>query len=321
MRSNAYSAPLQPAVKGGVKELSEEGRKRIRELNSPQPVRFFWEIVKTWIVIISAIAIAVHAGNIFVSALAIFVVATRQNVLGLLMHEQTHYLGFKHKYGDLITDLLVCYPLIFVSVENYSKVHLAHHKHYFTDKDPDLARKSGRDWIFPMEHRHLLKLFVQDLFGINLLETLRGKNLKEVDIQIKRLWKVPKFVKPLYLVVAAFIITITHSWGVVLLYWVLPFVTVLQVFVRWGAIREHFYIHEAPLEVSTPLIINPWWERLIMPDQNFGYHIYHHYFAAVPFSNLPKVHKIFVEEGLVDQSQIFHGSWPYLKALLRRPAP
>lgn len=66
-------------------------------------------------------------------------------VLGLLLHEQVHRLGLRSKYGDWIVNLLVAYPIMFTTVEDYAKVHLSHHKYFFTRRDPDFIRKSGKD--------------------------------------------------------------------------------------------------------------------------------------------------------------------------------
>jgi len=311
-----YAEPLASAIKGDRTSLSKEGREQIKELMHIRHTRFIWELFKAWFVIIGSISVALYVDNIFVTILAIFLVATRQNVLALMMHDQVHYLGIKHKYGDLITDLFACYPLIILSVKNYAQVHLTHHKHFLTDQDPDFLRKSGRDWIFPMEHKQLLMLFVKDLLGLSVIQTFRGKNIKDTNIRVKRLWEIPKWVKPLYLFTAALIITLTGTWHIVALYWLLPLFTIFQMIVRWGAIREHRYIHNGSIEETTPLIINPFWEELIMPSKNFVLHIYHHYYAAVPFYNLRKVHEIYVKEGLVNEDNVFNGSLDYLKSIM-----
>ena len=51
----------------------------------------------------------------------------------------------------------------------------------------------------------------------------------------------PRWLRPLYYVLTAGILTWARAWELFLLYWVLPILTVTQVFVRWGAICEHKY--------------------------------------------------------------------------------
>ena len=159
-------------------------------------------------------------------------------------------------------------------------------------------------------------IVLKDLVGMTFIENVKGKNVEDTAVSAPRLWETPKWVKPAYFLVAAAIITATHSWPIILLYWVLPLLTFVQIIVRWGGICEHRYIYNGTLEETTPLIIKPWWENVIMPSQNFMLHVYHHYYANISFSNLPKVHDIFVKEGLIDETAVFHGSWDYLKTLL-----
>jgi fatty acid desaturase len=67
---------------------------------------------------------------------------------------------------------------------------------------------------------------------------------------------------------------------------------------------------------STPIIIPRWWERLLLPNLNFTYHIYHHWYPRIPFIYLTDVHAIFDREGLVENKNVFHGYVPYLRYLL-----
>ena len=77
---------------------------------------------------------------------------------------------------------------------------------------------------------------------------------------------------------------------------------VLPVIVRFSAICEHKYnVLGGKLEESTATIILSWWERMLLPRLHFNYHIYHHYYPGVAFTNLPNVHALFEKEGLVDK--------------------
>ena len=42
-------------------------------------------------------------------------------VLGLLLHEQVHRVGLLNQYGDWVVNILVAYPIIFTTVEDYAK--------------------------------------------------------------------------------------------------------------------------------------------------------------------------------------------------------
>ena len=117
-----------------------------------------------------------------------------------------------------------------------------------------------------------------------------------------------------YYLLAITVVTITHTWSALLLYWVLPLLTFTQVIIRLGAMSEHKYnLPQATVEDSTPLIVPNWWERCLLPNLNFTFHSYHHFFPGVPFSDLPKVHCLFQQEGLVDERNAFRGYFSYLR--------
>jgi hypothetical protein len=121
---------LPGALKGGKNALSKAARREIMNLSRCRPGMFLFHALLTWAVIFGSILLAVRADNLLVSLLAIFVIATRQNVLGLLVHDQAHCLGFKARFGDVITNIIAAYPLLVLTVEGYSKVHLSHHRHF-----------------------------------------------------------------------------------------------------------------------------------------------------------------------------------------------
>ena len=113
-------------------------------------------------------------------------------------------------------------------------------------------------------------------------------------------------------------ITLLAGWAVVVLYWVVPLLTVTQALVRWGALCEHKYNLDRPsVAESSPIVVVRWWERLLLPNLNFSPHPYHHYFPGIPFPDLPRVHAIFEREGLVDRARVFHGYAAFLPFLVR----
>ena len=310
--------PLAPAVKGDKEILSQDVLAEIYNLNGPRPLPFSVQLLFAWLVIIGTISWAVWMQTAWATILAIVVVATRHNVLGLLVHDQAHRLGFKGKYADLFVNLFAAYPLIVLTVEDYAQVHLAHHRDYFTEKDPDYLRKSGPDWSFPMKPSHLAKLFLMDLCGINTIKLIRGKKESPQGYAFKRPFQAPKWVRPLYFAIVIAVLTVTGAWPLFLLYWLLPIATLSQVIVRWGAICEHKYnLPNASVAESTPLIVLSWWERLLLPNLNFAMHPYHHYFPGIAFSNLPKVHEIYLRQRLLNEQNVFHGYLAYFKSLIK----
>jgi fatty acid desaturase len=311
--------PLPPAVKGEKDTLSHAVAAEISQLNGARPLAFTFQLVGAWAVIVGIVLWATYVDAIWATVIAIIVVATRHNVLGLLVHEQAHLLGYKRKYGDLLVNLFAAYPLLILTVEGYAQVHLAHHRDYFSETDPDFLRKRGVEWSFPKTPRQTANLFLADILGINTLKLARGKTQSPQGFAFVRRYRVPAWVRPVYFVVLAGVLTWTEAWGIFLLYWVLPILTVSQLIVRWGAICEHKYnLPGGSVAESTPLILLGWWERLLLPNLNFAMHPYHHFFPGVSFSRLPKVHEIYCREGLINHENIFLGYAAYLKFITRR---
>jgi fatty acid desaturase len=310
--------PLPAAVADDSrKHLSPAARAEIKDLMRPDPWHFVFQVVLTWGTIVAVVALAEYLQSVWATALAVVVVATRMNVLGLLMHEQAHRIGFRSRFGDYFCNFTCACPLL-LTVEGYRRVHLTHHQCYFTPADPDYRRKQGRDWTFPKRVWELAKLFLLDLSLVSLVRTIRSKGGD--GFEGSRNGRLPLWVRLLYYAAWAAFLTWAQLWVVFLIYWLLPLATVLQLIVRWGAICEHKYnLIDPSLGESTPIIEPRWWERLLLPNLNFTLHVYHHYYPVIPYAKLPRVHEIFRREGLVNEANVFRGYWPYLRLLLGKP--
>jgi fatty acid desaturase len=296
-------------------------KRAVQALYGARPFEFTVTLILAWLVIFAAIAAAQRIDTWWATLLAVIVIATRMNILGLLVHDQAHMSGYRNRFGDLLVNLFCAYPLILLTVEGYAQVHLAHHRDYFTKDDPDHLRKSGAEWAFPKTIGELLKIALRDITGLNAIDLARGKRVAKGGERFKRRGINPKWARPLFLVSVLAILITTGTWKLALLYWLLPLLTVMQLIVRWGALCEHEYNREgASVIETTPLIEQKWWERILLPNLNFTLHIYHHYFPAVAFSSLPKVHRMFKEAGLVNEDAIFHGYGDYLRRSLIKPS-
>jgi len=313
-----WKTPLLAPVAGDHHALSPAARDEVLALVRPRPLRFLTRLVLTWATIVAVIVLAVRADSWPVTVAAIVAVATRQIVLGLLIHEQVHDLGLPQCPGDALVNLLAGFPLLLLTVEGYAQVHLAHHKYYFTERDPDFVRKSGPAWAIPMTPGRLAGLLVTDLLGLNLFALMKGKRAMGRRPEFNRPAAPPAALRAVYYLVAAGVITLLAGWAVVVLYWIVPLLTVTQALVRWGALCEHKYNLDRPsVAESSPIVVVRWWERLLLPNLNFSLHPYHHYFPGIPFPDLPRVHAIFEREGLVDRARVFHGYAAFLRFLVR----
>jgi fatty acid desaturase len=308
---------LPPIIREPVNSaLEAEIKVRVRGLVGARPFLFMQQLLGAWCVIILAITLAIWLDNVWTSLVAIFLVATRQNLLGLLVHEQVHRLGFRGRYGDWITNVFAAYPLLVLTVEDYAKVHLAHHKYFYTEKDPDYARKSGPEWSVPMSRKELVRLFLMDIFGLNILRLIHSKKptSNELHEEFRRRNPTPRWVRPMFWIIIAVGLTYYDGLQYFFLYWILPLVTVSQCLVRLGALSEHKYnVDSTELNDSTHLIELSWWERALVPNLNFTLHHYHHMFPGLSFSTLPLVHQMYKEAGLVYEENVLHGYGDFIR--------
>lgn len=299
--------------------ISKEVRSEIQKLYGPRPLAFVSQLALAWLVIVSIIIAAETIQTWWATAFAIFIVASRQNIFGLLVHDQAHKLGIKGRKGDIFTNIFAAYPLLVLSVENYARTHLTHHKYYFTNSDPDHHRKSGPEWTVPMKKRELVSWFLKDAFGLSILKLIKGKSAVVGSTEFQRSKPTPKFVRPVFLLLLVACLTAFNLWTLFLLYWILPIMTVLPVLVRIGALTEHIYnTPEYEIEENSPLIVPSLLNRIFMPNLNFSYHAYHHWYPAVAFGHLPKIHKIYCQHGLIDESKVFYGYLSYMKFISRQ---
>jgi fatty acid desaturase len=314
--STVNQKTLPPIIKTASPEVEAEIQARVRNLIGARPLPFIRQLIGAWCVIIGAISIAIWLDSAWMSLIAIFLVATRQNLLGLLVHEQVHRLGSRARYGDLITNLFAGYPLLVLTVEGYAQVHLAHHKYFYTEKDPDYARKSGPEWSIPMSRFQFARMFLLDILGINTLRLIRSKKPKSDGVrdEFRRRRPTPQWTRPTFWIIVAATLSYSGGWMYFLLYWVLPLLTVAQCLVRLGALSEHKYnVNSSELNDSTHLIELAWWERALLPNLNFTLHHYHHMFPGLSFSTLPLVHRMYREANLVYQENVLHGYADFIR--------
>jgi fatty acid desaturase len=312
-----WLVPLPSPLSGDHRSLSSGARAEIQALTGSRPFRFIVQLTLAWLTIAAVVWFASTSGSILVRIAAIVIVSSRQLLLGFLIHEQVHDLALPRRGGDLVVNLCAAFPLLVITVEGYTQVHLAHHKYYFTQADPDFVRKNGPDWAIPMTLDRLARLFLSDLLGLNSVRLIRGKRTNTYRAEFNRPRHPPLAIRIAFYVIAVAATSVLGGWPVVLIYWVLPLLTVTQALLRWGALCEHKYnLVDPEITASSPIIVLRWWERLILPNLNFTLHPYHHYFPGVPYVDLPYVHAIFAREGLLDRAKVFDGYGQYLRFIL-----
>lgn len=283
-----------------------------------KPFAFICQAIFAWFVITATILVSVHYNHLYLYILSVIIIATRINILALLIHDQSHFLGFRSHYGEIFANLFTALPLG-TTIGNYAQVHLSHHRHFFTQKDPDHLRKSGDEWTFPMSKIRLTKMLLCDITGLTFIQMVKGKQLSDSQAFIRKK-KMPTWIRLFFYLSLIALFTYTSTWYILFFYWIVPLVTIFPLIVRLGAITEHVYnLPNASINDTSPLIILRWWEKNILPNLNFTYHSYHHFYPGISFVNLPKVHEIYCNENLVNTNNVFNGYLAYLNYLQSSP--
>src|SRR6185436_9883881 len=111
--ASTVRTPLRPAVHGSRHQLSAKATQEILAMARPAPLRFTIQLLGAWCAMGAAVCLAEYAQEWYVTIIVIVFIATRQHILGLLVHEQCHGLGFgAHPLGTLLADLSAAYPLL-----------------------------------------------------------------------------------------------------------------------------------------------------------------------------------------------------------------
>ena len=76
--------------------------------------------------------------------LAAAIIGSRQQALGILVHDATHYLLYKNRtVNDIVSDLCCGFP-VNISTTLYRSTHFRHHRFANTEQDPDLVLQAAR---------------------------------------------------------------------------------------------------------------------------------------------------------------------------------
>lgn len=276
-------------------------------------------ILLNWLIIGLTIYFTTTYFNIFFYFIALLVIGARMHALAILMHDATHYRFLKNRFwNDLITDVTTMYP-IFLTIEKYRANHLTHHKHLNTEEDPDWVSKlPKKEFQFPKTKTAFILgilsyfLLIQGIKDaiwfvsrFNVLGTKKKKTKKSNPI--------PQL---LFYGIMITVLTVFSGWTTFLLYWIIPYFSTFLMFQYIRSVAEHFgdLAYEHLLNSSRTIKTNML-ERFLIAPHHVGYHIEHHLYPAVPFYNLPKLHRLLMENELFKSKA--HVTQGYLSGLLK----
>jgi fatty acid desaturase len=283
-------------------------QKQLKELSKVSSTRAAGAIVFEWSVIVGTVLVAARLHNVATSILAIIIIASRQHALAILMHEACHRHLFKNvRRGYLISNLFLAYPLS-ISTTVYRHRHIQHHSHTNSEEDPDFVMQAkSKEWIWPKSKRDAVVVFIRDIVGLNILDSMKILNYwspmpgilgRDRDPRLK-LPLSEKILFPLVNLAALALIFYFKLWLFVVLYWVIPLVTFLSLFTRVRAISEHMGTRDQTELGRTRHVQVGVLEKFLIAPLNINHHLTHHLYPSIPFHNLPKATRLLTQHARV----------------------
>jgi fatty acid desaturase len=259
-----------------------------------------------------------------------FVMSGRHLALAILMHEGAHGLLLRNKvWNDRVGQWLTAYPTM-TDMLLYRRAHFQHHRHTWTEQDPDL----GLATALPVSKASFRRKMIRDLTGKTAYQRHRiltrfaaGLTPHGKGLEGKSPWQVTAafarnqrgFLITNGILLAGLIVAgVPEAY---LLIWWLPSLTGYSVVLRLRSIAEHACVSDPrdPLR-QTRTTLAPGWLRFFLAPHHVNYHLEHHLFMTVPHYNLPRAHRLLREAGKLEQAEIAPGYLAVLRAATSVPA-
>ncbi|MEP6692517.1 MAG: fatty acid desaturase [Gemmatimonadaceae bacterium] len=247
-----------------------------------------------WIAIAATIVAALHWWSVPVAAIAMIVLGTRQHGLFILFHDGVHGLiASPRRLNDGITNVAAGVPLL-VPVHLYRAVHIGHHRHLGTERDPErVLLYHAQPWRYrPLALGPLARQVAGDVLGwhniVMAVRFFRVRRDPRSPLRMAATRAYPELALTIALFAAAVIagaIVAPVITGRIALLWLVPYFTLTQLLQKVRSFAEHAG------EGSADAITYSWAPgllgRLTIWPYNINYHREHHARPGVPWNEIP----------------------------------
>ena len=261
-----------------------------------------------WSMIIGTLAVAAITMHWAVFVVGLFLIASRMQALGVMMHDATHYLLYKNRaVNDIVCDLFIAFPLG-MSTTLYRKTHYRHHRFMNTEEDQDLVaqREEGEWYEWPKTRWGCAKAILRSLFGINAHRAwilfkhwapwnhMRDPITEDFPMRARILYAGTTIA--MYAFFAWALMTDAKlALSLMAMYMISGF-TILNLINRVRATAEHLGVPGTHELNSTRTVLPSAWERFFIAPYGVNYHLEHHLFPSVPGYNLAKLHRELMQD-------------------------
>lgn len=306
---------------GSLGLLAALSRADIADLVAHRDLSSVGSIALNWALVAAAFAVVARWPNPVTVVAALFVIGARQLGFAILMHDAAHRALFRDRgWNDWAGNWLCAYP-VWADVVPYRPYHLRHHAKNYTADDPDLKLVEP----FPITRESLRRKIARDLTGRTGLRMARAILRRDLGASRGRQARSFGGMRNLrgVLVTNGLLLAALSAAGHPALYllWVVAWFTTYQLVTRVRSIAEHAMAPDPgdPLR-NTRTTIAAWWERLLVAPNRVNFHLEHHLLMTVPHYNLPRLHALLRERGVLDRSWVARGYLGVLREAASRPA-
>lgn len=315
LQGDARATSAQPEW---LKAISVAERKELCQLRD---WRSWLTLTVTWALVFAAMALVAWAPNPLTVVVALVLIGTRQLGLAVIMHEAAHRTLFRsRRLNDWAGSWLGAYP-IWASIETYRPYHLKHHAKNWTAEDPDL----GLATPFPITMASFRRKILRDLTGRTGLKFARFSLKRDVGFFAAGGPKRRDGGRALrgMLITNAVLLCLLALAGHPFLYllWPAAWLTTYTLVSRFRSIAEHSMSPDPTDELlNSRTTLTRWWERLLLAPNRVNFHLEHHLLMTVPHYNLPRMHRLLRERGVLDHALVAKGYFGTLRQAASRPA-
>ncbi len=294
--------------------LDALSREEIQELRRMSDWHSWVSLLTDWGLVGAAMVLVAHFPNPLTVILAVVVIGTRQLGLSVLMHEAAHRTLFKNRrFNDWAGNWLCAYP-VWSDIGPYRRYHLQHHAKNWTSEDPDLNLAMP----FPVTRASMRRKIWRDLTGQTAWKRVKyvlkrdlGGGFNVQQFGSNGSWRNLRGVAVTNLVLLGVLAAVGHP--ALYLLWLGAWFTTHHLVVRLRSIAEHAMTPDPSDALrNTRTTLARSWERLLIAPNRVNYHLEHHLVMTIPHYNLPRMHRLLRDRGVLQNACVTTG---YLSVL------
>ena len=283
----------------------------IAGLKEKRPNAVFVATIVIWLQLVSAWALAL-LGPLWLLFIPFLVSCALAQAMLLWVHEASHFSLFEsRRTNDIWCDVFFAGP-IGITVAAYRVRHSSHHADLGTDVDQD-----GYPYHIKIRGRRaLMGAMGRSLSGLTGLWLARTKYIgrlaefrpPQLAARVSPRW-VGLSMTGVFNLTLILVCVLAGRWYLYLVLWVYPIVAVAVALNIVRSVAEHqpedFPRFRDGLETAMRPVVRTtvpsWFEKWMLYQANFNYHVEHHLFPTVPRHNLGKLHHHLVAKGFYRQ--------------------